>query len=171
MQAAKKLLDDRLKLTASVRFDKNNNFSGSYTPRFSAVYTVAKVHNFRASYQTGFRNPTPVDLYIHLNVGPITILGGAPNNSKGMNVYENSFTASSVGAFGAAFGAAMANNTPFPQAIAENKHLLEQSDVAYIKPERQKAFELGYKGLIQDKLLIDLNYYHAPIPISSSIQW
>ena len=161
VQAAKKLLDDRLKLTASVRFDKNNNFSGSYTPRFSAVYTVAKVHNFRASYQTGFRNPTPVDLYIHLNVGPITILGGAPNNSKGMNVYENSFTASSVGAFGAAFGAAMANNTPFPQAIAENKHLLEQSDVAYIKPERQKAFELGYKGLIQDKLLIDLNYYHS----------
>lgn len=161
VQAAKKLLDDRLKLTASVRFDKNNNFSGSYTPRFSAVYTVAKVHNFRASYQTGFRNPTPVDLYIHLNVGPITILGGAPNNSKGMNVYENSFTASSVGAFGAAFGAAMANNTPFPQAIAENKDLLEQSDVAYIKPERQKAFEVGYKGLIGGNLLIDLNYYHS----------
>lgn len=161
VQAAKKLLDDRLKLTASVRFDKNNNFSGSYTPRFSAVYTVAKVHNFRASYQTGFRNPTPVDLYIHLNVGPITILGGAPNNSKGMNVYENSFTASSVGAFGAAFGAAMANGTSFPQAIAENKHLLQQSDVSYIKPERQKAFEVGYKGLIGGNLLIDLNYYHS----------
>lgn len=161
IQAARKLLDDKLKLTASLRYDKNNNFSGSYTPRFSAVYTVAKVHNFRASYQTGFRNPTPVDLYIHLNVGPITILGGAPNNSKGMNVYENSFTASSLGAFGAAFGAAMADGTPFPQAITENKHLLQQSNVAYIKPEKQKAFEIGYKGLIENKLLIDLNYYHS----------
>ena len=161
VQAAKRLLDDKLKLTASLRFDKNNNFDGSFTPRFSAVYTVAKNHNFRASYQTGFRNPTPVDLYIHLNVGPITILGGAPNNSKGINVYENSFTASSVGAFGGAFGAAMANGTPFPQAIANNKHLLEKSNISYIKPERQKAFEVGYKGLIQNTLLIDLNYYYS----------
>lgn len=161
VQAAKKLLDDKLKLTASLRFDKNNNFDGSFTPRFSAVYTVAKNHSFRASYQTGFRNPTPVDLYIHLNVGPITILGGAPDNSKGMNVYENSFTASSVGAFGAAFGAAMANGTPFPQAVSNNKQLLQKSNVSYIKPERQKAFEIGYKGLIANKLLIDLNYYHS----------
>ncbi|MBX2920578.1 MAG: TonB-dependent receptor [Chitinophagaceae bacterium] len=161
VQVGKRLLDDRLKLTASVRYDKNNNFSGSFTPRFSGVYTVAKDHNFRASYQTGFRNPTPVDLYIHLNVGPITILGGAPNNSKGMNVYENSFTASSVGAFGAAFGAAMANGTPFPQAIEENKGLLQKSNVSYIKPEKQKAFEVGYKGLIQNQLLIDLNYYYS----------
>ncbi|MGN6492007.1 MAG: TonB-dependent receptor [Agriterribacter sp.] len=161
VQVAKRLLNDKLKLTASVRYDKNNNFSGSFTPRFSGVYTVAKDHNFRASYQTGFRNPTPVDLYIHLNVGPITILGGAPGNSKGMNVYENSFTASSVGAFGAAFGAAMAAGTPCPQAIEENKGLLQKSNVSYIKPEKQKAFEIGYKGLIQNQLLVDLNYYYS----------
>ncbi|MGL6267415.1 MAG: TonB-dependent receptor domain-containing protein, partial [Chitinophagaceae bacterium] len=131
------------------------------TPRFSAVYTVAKMHNFRASYQTGFRNPTPVDQFIKLNVGPITILGGAPGNSEGMNVYENSFTASSVGAFGAAFGAAVGSGTPFPIAVGQNKDKLIQSDVAFIKPERQKAFEVGYKGLIANKLLIDINYYFS----------
>jgi outer membrane receptor protein involved in Fe transport len=161
VQAAKKLVDEKLKLTASLRYDKNENFDGSYTPRFSAVYTAAKVHNFRASYQTGFRNPTPVDQYIHLNVGPITILGGVPNNSKGMNVYENSFTASSVGAFGQAFGAAMASGKPFPQSINENKDKLQKSNVSYIKPEQQKAFEVGYKGLIANKLLVDLNYYYS----------
>lgn len=161
VQAAKKLFDDNLKLTASIRYDKNENFKGSFTPRFSAVYTVDKTSNFRASYQTGFRNPTPVDQFIHLNVGPITILGGAPNNSKGLNVYENSFTSSSVSAFGAAFGKAVQSGTPFPQAIEQNKGLLQKASVAYIKPEQQKAFELGYKGLIMDKLLIDLNYYHS----------
>lgn len=161
IQAAKKLFDDNLKLTASLRFDKNENFKGNFTPRFSAVYTVDKTQNFRASYQTGFRNPTPVDQFIHLNVGPITILGGAPNNSKGLNVYENSFTASSVSAFGAAFGAAMQSGTPFPQAVANNKGLLKKSNVAYIRPEQQKAFELGYKGLIADKLLVDVNYYYS----------
>jgi iron complex outermembrane receptor protein len=161
LQAAKKLFDDNLKLTASIRYDKNENFKGSFTPRFSAVYTVDKTSNFRASYQTGFRNPTPVDQFIHLNVGPITILGGAPNNSKGLNVYENSFTSSSVSAFGAAFGKAVQSGTPFPQAIEQNKGLLQKASVAYIKPEQQKAFELGYKGLMMDKLLIDVNYYYS----------
>lgn len=161
VQVAKSLLNDKLKITGSLRYDKNENFSGSFTPRVSGVYTVAENHNFRASYQTGFRNPTPVDLYIHLNVGPITILGGAPDNSKGMNVYENSFTASSVGAYGAAFGQAMGNGASFPQAVAENKNLLVQSDVPYIQPEKQKAFEIGYKGLINNRLMIDLNFYYS----------
>jgi outer membrane receptor protein involved in Fe transport len=161
LQASKKLLNEKLKLTASVRYDKNENFAGNFTPRFAAVYTAGKVHNFRASFQTGFRNPTPVDQYIKLNVGPITILGGVPKNSAGMNVYENSFTSSSVSAFGAAFGAAVAGGKPFPQAVTDNKGLLKKSNVSYIKPEQQTAFEFGYKGLIANKLLIDVNYYHS----------
>jgi iron complex outermembrane receptor protein len=161
LQAGKKLFEDKLKLTASIRYDKNENFKGSFTPRFSGVYSVTPMHNFRASYQTGFRNPTPVDQFIHLNVGPITILGGAPNNSKGLNVYENSYTSASVNAFGAAVGAAIGAGTPPPTAIAANKDLLVKSNVAYIKPEQQKAFELGYKGVINEKLLVDVNYYHS----------
>src|SRR6185437_14872134 len=161
VQASKKLLDDKLKLSASLRYDKDENFAGSFTPRFSAVYTVAKTQNFRASYQTGFRNPTPVDQFINLNVGPITILGGAPDNSKGLTVYQNSFTASSVGAFGGAFGAATAGGASFEQAVSDNKELLQKSNVAYIKPEQQKAFEVGYKGLFVNKLLVDVNYYYS----------
>lgn len=161
VQAAKKLLDDKLKVTASMRYDKDENFDGSFTPRLSAVYTVAKTHNFRASYQTGFRNPTPVDQFINLNVGPITILGGAPKNSKGLNVYQNSFTAASVGAFGGAFGAASGAGTPFPQAVSENKDLLQKSNVAYIKPEKEKSFEVGYKGLFQNNFFVDVNYYYS----------
>nr|WP_294941156.1 TonB-dependent receptor [uncultured Mucilaginibacter sp.] len=161
LQAGKKLFDEKLKLTASIRYDKNQNFKGSFTPRFSGVYSVSPMHNFRASYQTGFRNPTPVDQFIHLNVGPITILGGAPNNSKGLNVYENTYTSASVNAFGAAVGAAIGAGTSPPAAIAANKDLLVKSNVAYIKPEQQKAFEIGYKGVVNEKLLVDVNYYHS----------
>jgi iron complex outermembrane receptor protein len=161
LQAGKKLFDEKLKLTASIRYDKNQNFKGSFTPRFSGVYSVSPMHNFRASYQTGFRNPTPVDQFIHLNVGPITILGGAPNNSKGLNVYENTYTSASVNAFGAAVGAAIGAGTPPPAAIAANKDLLVKSNVAYIKPEQQKAFEIGYKGVVNEKLLVDVNYYRS----------
>jgi len=161
LQAGKKLLDEKLKLTASIRYDKNENFKGNFTPRLSAVYTLNKVHNFRASYQTGFRNPTPVDQFIRLNVGPITILGGAPSNSAGLNVYENSFTAASANVFGPAVGAAIGGGTPPPTAINQNKDLLVKSNVAYIKPEQQRAFEIGYKGLINEKMLFDLNYYYS----------
>lgn len=160
-QVSKKLLSDRLKLTASIRYDKNENFDGNFTPRFSAVYTAAKVHNFRASYQTGFRNPTPVDQYIKLNAGPITILGGVPNNSKGMNVYENSVTAASMGVFAPAFGAAVGQGTPPQDAIMQHKDKLVKANVAFIKPELLKTFEIGYKALLQNRILVDVNYYFS----------
>ncbi len=161
VQAGKKFMEEKLKLTVSLRYDKNENFDGSFTPRFSGVYSITKNHNFRASFQTGFRNPTPVDQFIKLNAGPITILGGAPANSKGLNVYENSFTASSVGQFGAAFAISSGNGESQQQAIETNKHLLVKSNVAYIAPEKQNAVEVGYKGLINNRLSIDINYYYS----------
>ncbi|MVM30016.1 TonB-dependent receptor plug domain-containing protein [Spirosoma sp. HMF4905] len=161
IQASKTLLGDRLKLTVSGRYDKNQNFTGNFTPRASAVFSPNESHNFRASYQTGFRNPTVPDQFIKLNVGPIIILGGAPSNSAGLNAYENSFTAASVGAFGAAFGQAVAAGTPFPQAVAANKDKLVKSNVAYIRPEQSQSFEVGYKGLLGNRVLIDVSYYHG----------
>lgn len=161
VQASKTLLSDRLKLTLSGRYDKNQNFAGNFTPRASAVFSPADAHHFRASYQTGFRNPTVPDQFIKLNVGPIIILGGAPANSAGLNAYENSFTAASVGAFGVAFGQAVGAGTPFPQAVAANKDKLVKSNVPYIRPEQSQAFELGYKGLLTTRLLFDVSYYHG----------
>jgi outer membrane receptor protein involved in Fe transport len=160
VQASKKLLDDKLKLTASARYDKNQNFQGRMTPRASAVYTVAGNHHFRTSFQAGFRNPTPGDQYIKLNAGPITILGGVPDNSKGMNVYENTFTSTSLGPFFGAFGQAVAQGTPPDQAVMQAKDLLVKSNIPYIKPERVKVFEVGYKGLFNNNLMIDINYYY-----------
>ncbi|RYG05488.1 MAG: TonB-dependent receptor [Chitinophagaceae bacterium] len=161
IQAGKKLFDEKLKLTVSLRFDKNENFKGSFTPRFSGVYAVAPKHFIRASFQTGFRNPTPIDQYIKLNAGPITILGGVPNNSIGMNVYENSFTAASVGQFSAAYAAAVAGGQTQSQAIESSRNVLVKSDYAYIQPEKQNAFEVGYKALIGNRLFVDVNYYYS----------
>jgi outer membrane receptor protein involved in Fe transport len=159
VQIGKRLLNEKLKLSASARYDKNQNFEGRMTPRASAVYTVANNHYLRTSFQTGFRNPTPGDQYIKLNAGPITILGGVPDNSKGMNVYENSFTSTSLGPFFGAFGQAVAQGTPPNEAVMQAKDLLVKSDVAYIKPERAQVFEVGYKGLINNNLVFDANYY------------
>lgn len=168
-QLSKKMLSEKLKLTGSLRFDKNQNFDGRLTPRVSAVYSATSNHNFRTSFQTGFRNPTPGDQYIKLNAGPITILGGVPDNSKGMNVYENTFTSASLDPFfnayyQAYYGALMGGATPDQAstlAINQSKDLLVKSNVAYIKPERVQTFEIGYKGLLANKLVVDVNYYYS----------
>jgi iron complex outermembrane receptor protein len=160
-QASKLLLKDKLKLTLSGRYDKNENFDGRFTPRASAVFSPVDNHHFRASYQTGFRNPSISDQFIKLNVGPIIILGGAPVNAQGLNAYENSFTAASVGAFGAAFGRDIQQGVPFPNALANNKNQLVKSEVPYIKSEKVTSYEIGYKGVFAKKFLFDINYYFS----------
>jgi iron complex outermembrane receptor protein len=160
VQAGKKVLNDKLKVTASIRYDKNQNFDGHFTPRAAAVFSANKNHHFRGSFQTGFRNPTPGDQYIKLNAGVITILGGVPDNSRDLTVYQNSFTTTSLGAFGAAFGQSMQQTQGnFPASIAAAKDQLVKSDVAFIKPERVKVWEIGYKGLLNNSLVVDANYY------------
>lgn len=161
VQASKRLLNDNLKIMGSIRYDKNQNFYGRFTPRAAAVYTVASNHHFRASFQTGFRNPTPTDQYIKLNAGVITILGGVPDNSRGMNVYENSFTSTSLGPFFGAFQAAVSGGATPTQAINQTKDLLVKSNVPYIKPERVQTFEVGYRGVYSEKLIVDMNYYFS----------
>jgi outer membrane receptor protein involved in Fe transport len=161
VQLSKRLLNEKVKLTGSLRYDKNQNFDGRLTPRASIVVTPVGNHNFRASFQSGFRNPTPGDQYIKLNAGPITILGGVPDNSRGMNVYENTFTSTSLGPFFEGFGMAVNNGSTPQEAIMAVKDLLVKSDVAYIKPERVQTFEIGYRALIAKMLLVDVNYYFS----------
>ncbi|MFN4145942.1 MAG: TonB-dependent receptor [Runella sp.] len=161
VQAAKSLWKDKLKITLSGRYDKNENFAGRFTPRASAVFSPNDNHHFRGSVQTGFRNPTIGDQYIKLNVGPIIILGGVPSNAAGLGAYENSFMAASVGAFASAAGAQLGQGVPFPTAVANHKNKLVQSNIPFLKPEKVTSFEVGYKGIFNQNLLFDINYYHS----------
>jgi outer membrane cobalamin receptor len=169
-QVMKKLMDDRLKLTGSLRYDKAQNFDGNYSPRLSVVYSGGqnKNHNFRGSFQTGFRNPSTQDQYIGFNVGSAILLGSAPDNLtryvetlpiatavgqgfagassvtiNGARAYENSYIASSVLAF----------------AAAGNPALLQKTNAGLVKPEEVKAIELGYRSFI-NKTSIDINGYY-----------
>jgi iron complex outermembrane receptor protein len=77
VQAGKNLISNHLKLSASLRYDKNENFDGQFTPRVSAVTTFGE-HNVRLSYQTGFRIPTTQNQYIDLKTPSATLVGGLP---------------------------------------------------------------------------------------------
>jgi outer membrane receptor protein involved in Fe transport len=161
-QIQKKFLDERFKFTGSVRYDKNELFEGFVSPRASLTYTAGdnRNHNFRGSFQTGFRNPTTQDLYIGLNAGRALLVGAAEDNLDryvvnvpvstngaaivgsdmvtmvGRAAYENAFSQSSVEA-----GAPVAVNT------------------ALVKPEKVTALELGYRGQI-GKVVVDISGYY-----------
>ena len=96
VQAQKKVLNERLKLTGSVRYDKSEFFKGFVSPRISLVYAAGekKNHVFRTSFQTGFRNPTTQDLFIGLDLGPFALIGSQEGN---LERYTETLTTSAAG--------------------------------------------------------------------------
>jgi outer membrane receptor for ferrienterochelin and colicin len=161
IQAQRSMLKERLKLTTSLRYDKNENFKGSVTPRIAMSLRMNKSGYLRASVQSGFRNPTTVDQYVYLRSGLITLLGGAPVNSKGMNVYQNSFTSGSVSQFSSAFNLSVANGKSYEESIKKNLNLLKKANYNYIQPEKQIAYEIGYKTSIGSRFFLDVNGYYS----------
>lgn len=104
LQATKRLFDEKLKLTASSRFDKSKNFKGRFTPRVSAVYTVAENQNIRLSYQNAFRIPHNQNQYIDLDVVTARLIGGLDEFKTTYNLLSNQpYTVSSVSAARNAF--------------------------------------------------------------------
>jgi len=140
---ASKTFADVFKLTASVRYDKNMNFKGQFSPRISGVYTVAKDHNFRASFQRGFRIPTTQNQYINLLTPSVRLVGGLPLFRQKYN---------------------METNAVFEQTAITQQSLTDGSLKPYKfrewQPERVETYEVGYKGVVANKLYIDAFYYY-----------
>jgi outer membrane receptor protein involved in Fe transport len=142
IQATKKILNDRLKLIASARYDKNENFAGRFTPRFSAVVKVAEDNNIRLSYQQAYRFGSTQQQWINLRVGGGTALIGGLQTFK--DYYH--FSSNPVYAIDNSMFAGSPNIKTF------NK----------FKAETVNSFEGGYKGLLLKKrLLIDLYGYYG----------
>lgn len=155
-QIAKKLMQDKLKLTGSIRFDKNENFEGQVTPRLSAVYSVSEVSNIRASYQTGFRNPDTQAQFIYFPSGAGILLGSTEANAARYGIHNGgAYTDASYRAFTASGGTIDAAGVP----TGGNATLLQTTNIPYAQPEKLSSYEIGYKGVIKNKVLVDFNFY------------
>ncbi len=163
VQASKALMNEKLRLTASLRYDKNENFDGQINPRLSAVIKAAPDHNIRVSFQTGFRNPTTQGQHIDLNVVSSRLLGGLKYYRDKHNIFDNAYTIASVNAFAEKF-ATEANGDGAQLANPEYLDLLvpyTEADVPEVIPEQITSFELGYKALINNKLMLDIVGYYS----------
>ena len=144
-QLTKKLINDRLTLSVSGRYDKNDNFKGRFTPRATALVKLAQDHNVRLSYQTAYRFPSTQQQYINLEIGGGQFLIGGlpwiqdatlPGGKPGPNL-----------------------GTQPAFRLDNNAQVIGTYQPQELKPESVTSYEIGYKGLIAKKLLVDVYYY------------
>lgn len=156
-----------LKLTGSIRYDKSEYFDGFFSPRISAGLTVNKNHNFRASVQTGFRNPTTQDLFIGLDTGAYVLVGSASDN---LDRFSRTYNISASGQLlgqpatvtqtgGAGYTNSYTAASALAAAAAGNADLLQVANPGLIKPEQISTAEVGYRGKFSH-LIVDFSAYY-----------
>ncbi len=151
-QAQKELFEGAVKLTGSIRYDKSQFQDGHFTPRVGALVYLSPRHNFRASYQTGFRNPTSQDLYIGLDVSQVVIIGTSPDS-------VDRFTMDLVGQSSLdsyTITGNMVKNNSYTLAAAGG--VFEKAELDYVKPEFVKTNEFGYR-YNGKKVSVDISAY------------
>jgi len=163
MQLQKKLMDDRLKFTGSLRYDKADDFDGNISPRISASYSLGggKTRNLRASFQTGFRNPTTQDLFIGLDVGRAFLVGSSPAN---LDRYTTpAFNVSTTGRnFGNPNTIKLSGRSAYENSFSYSSILAgapKKSNFNLVKPEKVTAYEIGYRAGF-GKLTFDVSTYY-----------
>jgi outer membrane receptor protein involved in Fe transport len=144
-QLKKKFWKDIFTVTLAGRYDKHDNFEGRFTPRFTLVGRIAKENFLRFSYQTAYRFPTNQDQYINLNTGTAYLVPMfADILDKIYSIKTNPiYTAESIVA---------ARNSG-------NTSLLVATSPQTVKPETVESFEVGYRGLIAKRVLVDAYGY------------
>ena len=148
-QLGKSLLDGNLKLQGSLRADGHTNFDTEISPRISTVFTVGEKHNFRAAYQSAILNPNIEAQYINLNLGPIILIGGSPDNAERTGT-EGFFDGTDA--------------VPAEQVAALQAGQITPADISpvqvgYRNPSKLREFSVGYKSLLTQNLFIDTNFW------------
>ncbi len=134
-------MDDRLKVNATIRLDKNQNFNFISTPAVSLVYKPRPGNFLRASFSAAIRNPTLSDQYLNFNVGPATLRG---------NLQESGDTT---------FGLIPVDD--FLEGIGKGIIEFDDDPLTGIRPEKAKSLELGYRTTLFQKLYVDASYYYS----------
>ena len=136
-----KFIDNRLIFKATMRMDKNQNFDAVLSPAASLVYSLNEKSIIRAGVSAAVRNPTLADQYLFYDVGRATLIGNL-NGFDSLATPESFNDARNAGA-----------------SFAWDR--VDFYNVAPIKPEKVRTFEVGYRGTISNKFYIDANYYYS----------
>ena len=161
VSATKTFFADRLKASASVRVDNNPEFTPKVNPRLALVYTAAEKHNFRFTYQNGYRFPSLFEALSYVNNAGVRRVGGLARVNEGLGYLENSYTLASLNNFTSGVNAGVASGLSRTDAALKNRNLLAVANLPTEQPEHINSFEVGYKSVLADnKIAIDADAYY-----------
>ena len=139
------LLNNTIKINATLRADKNENFNLNFSPAISIVVIPNKNDLLRLSFSSAIRNPTLADQYLYYNTGRAILIGNLEGHGKDYG--ENLVTIESL------------INYYLPAAPSPDS--LRFFSVDPIQPEKAKSAEIGYRSTLFDKIYLDINYYYS----------
>ncbi|AEW01449.1 TonB-dependent receptor [Niastella koreensis] len=160
VQASKRLLHDKLQVSAVLRGTGYEYFNLKWNPRLTAVYGLTRNDFVRFSYQNGYRFPSIFEGFSNINSGGVKRVGGLKVMSNG--VFENTWLKSSIDAFTAAVNKDV-NTSGLSQAAAieKNKGLLVHNTYTYLQPEQMHSFEVGYRSILfNGRFSVDVDFYY-----------
>jgi outer membrane receptor protein involved in Fe transport len=151
----KDIFDGVVSLNGALRYDKAQNYDGSFTPRVGALIDIAPNHNLRVSYQTAMRTPTMQDMYIALDGGPAIFMGSSPDS---VERFYYDFPDYATGNTYTVTGDMVMNNSyRFEQFLAGT---IEVANLDNVEPEYVQSREVGYR-YNGKRLSVDINAYWA----------
>ncbi|TAE03505.1 MAG: energy transducer TonB [Bacteroidetes bacterium] len=160
-QITKTVFQDKLKFSLSLRVDQNPEFSPKFNPRLAIVYSPQTNHNFRVSFQNGWRFPALFEALSFVNNGNVRRVGGLAKINEGLGYLDNSYTLASIDNFTAAVNTAVAAGKNRNQAALDNRNILQVANLSALQPEKVNSFEVGYKGIwLDNKLSFDFDAYY-----------
>jgi outer membrane receptor for ferrienterochelin and colicins len=132
------------KITVAARVDDHEIFDRQFSPKAALVLKPSRDQAIRLTYNRAFRSPTLTQQRVALPIQQGVTIRG---NDDGFQ-------------FASLFG------TPLPAGFA--------SGLAPLKPEESNTFEIGYKGLLDERAFLDVsghvsrykNFISDTIPIS-----
>ena len=156
LQLRKRLFDDFLTLTGAIRYDNQTNFDGRWTPRLTAVMRVAKDNNIRLSFQTAYRFPTNQNQYINLRLG-----GGSSYLIGSLPEFQSLYKLNSTLPGYTAYSVYNSDGTGYRNGTIADSGRLVQATYKPLIPETVGSYEIGYRGIIAKKLLVDAYLYYS----------
>ncbi|MBK8060397.1 MAG: TonB-dependent receptor [Gemmatimonadetes bacterium] len=126
-------LSAQLRVVLSGRYDKSTAYDANFSPKAAILYTPVNDQTIRLTYNRAFKTPTILNNYFSIN--------------------DFVKLAAGFGGFGV-FG----NKEGFSVKNAAGTTLATYQPLV---PEENTTYEVGYKGILKDRVFIDAAYYQA----------
>ncbi len=141
VQLDKRFFNNKLRTTLAARYDKHTYYDPQFSPKLALTYSVTPAHNLRISFNRAFKVPVILENHLFL-------LGGlARGNVNGWTVVQ---------------GGTRSNGAPaetLTEALQNGGTLQRRYNP--LVPEQVNSIEIGYKGVIADRLFLDIVGYYS----------